>query len=77
MSAMKYDVKGAAAYLGLAVGTLNNWRTKGGGPVFLKLGDRVMYEQEELDKWVEVRRYTSTADHHARQARQMRQARRL
>jgi hypothetical protein len=69
MTDVKYDVKGAAAYLGLSVSTLNKLRTKGGGPEFLKLCDRVLYEKDQLDKWVETRRRVSTADHYAREAR--------
>jgi hypothetical protein len=68
---MKYDTKGAATYLGLGVSTLNNLRSKGGGPPFLKLGSRVVYEQQDLDRWAEDHRRTSTADHGARQARRL------
>jgi hypothetical protein len=37
-------------------------RTRGGGPVFVKLGRRVVYRREDLDHWLEERRRTSTSD---------------
>ena len=33
----------AAAYMGLAVSTLNKWRCHGGGPRYSKLGRAVRY----------------------------------
>lgn len=52
----------AAAYLRLSPRTLENWRWRGGGPRFRKLGDRVLYAQGDLDRWQEVRERTSTSD---------------
>ncbi|MFP3939500.1 MAG: helix-turn-helix domain-containing protein [Thermoanaerobaculia bacterium] len=52
----------AAEYLGLSPATLETMRTRGGGPVFVKLGRRVVYRREDLDEWLEERRRTSTAD---------------
>jgi hypothetical protein len=63
---LKHDTKSAAAYLGLAPNTLEKLRTYGGGPQFLKFGSRVLYEQSDLDKWIEDHRRTSTADAAAR-----------
>ena len=43
----------AAAYLGLAVSTLNKWRCyRNGGPVFVKLGKAVRYRKEALDTYL-------------------------
>lgn len=52
----------AAAYLGLAVSTLNKWRCHGGGPEFLKLGRAVRYRQDDLDRFLEARMFRSTAE---------------
>jgi hypothetical protein len=52
----------AADYLGLSPATLETLRSRGGGPAFLKLGRRVVYQREDLDKWLAERRRTSTSD---------------
>lgn len=43
----------AAAYLGLAISTLNKWRCYGEGPQFVKLGRAVRYRQDDLDHFIE------------------------
>ena len=43
----------AAAYLGLRPPTLERWRSVGEGPVFYKLGARVVYAREDLDAFAE------------------------
>jgi hypothetical protein len=52
----------AAVYLGLSPATLETMRTRGGGPVFLKLGRRVLYRQADHDRWLHGRRRSSTSD---------------
>ena len=52
----------AADYLGLSPATLETMRSRGGGPVFAKLGRRVVYQREDLDAWVKERRKRSTSD---------------
>jgi excisionase family DNA binding protein len=42
----------AAEYLGLATQTLYTWRSKGIGPVAVKIGSRVKYRQTDLDDWI-------------------------
>ena len=43
----------AAAYLGVVtVRTMQDWRTKGVGPAYSKLGRRVCYAIEDLDAFV-------------------------
>jgi predicted DNA-binding transcriptional regulator AlpA len=51
----------AAEYLGLSPATLETMRSRGGGPVFVKLGARVVYRREELDEWLASHRKTSTS----------------
>jgi hypothetical protein len=53
----------AAAFLGYTVRALQNWRLRGGGPVFVKVSDRsIRYRRRDLNVWVEQRLRSSTAD---------------
>jgi excisionase family DNA binding protein len=56
------DPSATAAYLNVAVQTLARWRCEGGGPAFFKLGSRVRYERDDLDRWLDARRRKSTSD---------------
>jgi predicted DNA-binding transcriptional regulator AlpA len=51
----------AARYLGLSSRTLEKHRTYGTGPVYRKLGGRIVYDPEDLKAWADrgVRRSTS------------------
>ena len=42
--------------------TLASWRLQGKGPPFLKMGSRVFYDSEEIEKWLAKNRRTSTSD---------------
>lgn len=44
-----FDTNGAGRHLGLSPATLTTMRTRGGGPVFVKLGRRVVYRRADLD----------------------------
>lgn len=61
MSAPRYDVKGAAEYIGMSVAFLNRHRISGDGPAYLKLGGRIWYPETDLDTWLASRRRTSTS----------------
>jgi predicted DNA-binding transcriptional regulator AlpA len=53
----------AAERIRLRPQTLRSYRSKGGGPDFIKLApNRVAYRTSDLEKWVESRRRRSTAD---------------
>lgn len=54
----------AAAYCALSARTLEAFRSKGGGPAYLKLPGRrfVRYRRQDLDTWLCAGRRTSTAD---------------
>ena len=52
----------AASYCGSSASTFAKLRLYGGGPVFLKLGRRVVYNPDDLDAWLASRRRTSTSD---------------
>ena len=43
------DVFGGA----VTVGTLRNWRFLGQGPKYLKIGRRVLYRRNDLDRYLE------------------------
>jgi len=51
----------ASSYLKLAKATLEAWRTRGGGPVFLKLGKAVRYRQSDLDSFLQSRTFDNTS----------------
>lgn len=55
------DTKSAAEKMQLRPKTLENWRSRGFGPAFLKLGARVVYDDADLDAWIASRRRTSTS----------------
>jgi hypothetical protein len=51
-----------AAYLRIAPGTLANWRCKGGGPLFVKEGHKVLrYRGADVLEWEASHRRTTSA----------------
>lgn len=52
----------AAAFLGLSGRTLEKHRCTGTGPVFRKLGGRVVYAIEDLEAWAAEHARNSTFD---------------
>lgn len=46
----------AAAFLRAPVATLRYWRHLGIGPDGFRLGRRVLYQREDLDRWVTEQR---------------------
>jgi excisionase family DNA binding protein len=56
------NVAEAAEYLGISESKLAKLRCFGGGPEFLKLGSRVLYEEADLEKWKQARKRRSTSD---------------
>ena len=46
----------AALYIGVAPGTLRNWRSRGQGPPYLRVGRRRLYAVADLDRWLEAAR---------------------
>ena len=52
----------AAQRLCLSPSTLNKWRLTGGGPRFIKLNSKVLYDPADLDAWVDARKYDSTSE---------------
>jgi helix-turn-helix protein len=52
----------AARFLRLQKQTLEAWRLRGTGPAFLKLGRRVVYRREALERFMAERERRSTSD---------------
>jgi len=52
----------AAAYVGASESSLNKWRIYGTGPRFLKIGSRVKYDLDELNRWLASRERATTAE---------------
>ena len=55
------DEKQAAEKLSLSVRTLQQWRVRGTGPAYLKLGNAVRYDDAVMDGWLDDQIHTSTA----------------
>ena len=52
-----------AEHLGFSARALQNWRLRGGGPVFVKVSARsVRYRRADLVAWVKARLRRSTSD---------------
>lgn len=52
------------AYLGgeeITLGTLQHWRSRGGGPPFIKVGHYVRYRLSDVDEWLNERKAGSAA----------------
>jgi predicted DNA-binding transcriptional regulator AlpA len=56
----------AARYVGLSESTLAKLRLNGNGPVYCKLGRRVVYRPVDLDQWLQSRIARDTSDADAR-----------
>ena len=61
-SAALLDTTQAARFLGLGERTLQNWRVRGEGPVFLRVGRCVRYAPDDLSAFLGARRFRSTAE---------------
>ena len=51
----------AAGYCGSSASTFEKLRLTGGGPVYSKLGRRVVYRVEDLDAWLDANKRRSTS----------------
>jgi predicted DNA-binding transcriptional regulator AlpA len=54
--------KQAAQLLGVKPKTLSDWRWRGGGPRFIKLGGFCRYQLSDLSQWIEGQKRRSTSD---------------
>ncbi|MEF2548908.1 helix-turn-helix domain-containing protein [Aurantimonas sp. E1-2-R+4] len=53
----------AAEFLGMSASWLNKTRMAGNGPIYLKVGGRVRYRQNDLTTWLDSTRRTAVYDH--------------
>ncbi len=51
----------AAETLGIAKTTLDTWRSRGGGPVYIKYGRAVRYRREDLERFMNERIRANTS----------------
>lgn len=57
------DERQAAAFLCYSVRALQNWRVRGGGPIFVKVSARsIRYRRRDLNEWVESRLVANTSE---------------
>ncbi|WP_339745281.1 helix-turn-helix domain-containing protein [uncultured Maricaulis sp.] len=57
------DEDDASKYLAISPRTLRNWRTRGGGPRFVKISARcIRYRMRDLLEWSDKRTRRSTSD---------------
>ena len=47
------DAEAAAQYLGLSAGYVNRLRSGVNGPPYIKIGDFVRYDVDDLNKWIQ------------------------
>lgn len=57
--------KEAARFLGLSIRTLEKHRTYGTGPLYRKIGGRVLYTVRDLEAWSAIGTRKSTSDKNA------------
>ena len=55
----------AADFLHMTVRFLENRRTVGGGPRYIRVGGRVRYRSADLDAWATANTHTDTTAHRA------------
>jgi predicted DNA-binding transcriptional regulator AlpA len=55
------NVVEAANYSGISKSTLDKRRVYGGGPIFIKIGGRVVYDQFDLDSWLTGKKVANTS----------------
>ncbi len=55
----------AASFLNLSVRTLQAWRVKGGGPLFVRLGRAVRYRSPDICRWLDANTLARTSQHTA------------
>jgi hypothetical protein len=59
---MLLDTQSAAAIYSLSASFLNKLRVSGGGPPFLKIGRKVLYDDAKFEKWLGAHERRSTSE---------------
>jgi len=55
------NTKELAEYWGIKRGTLQQWRVYGTGPLYIKIGGRVMYPRKAILDYAQTRTFRGTA----------------
>jgi predicted DNA-binding transcriptional regulator AlpA len=55
------NVKQAAEYTSLSKSSLDKLRIYGGGPLFIKVGARVLYDHIDIDSWLASKKVANTS----------------
>jgi predicted DNA-binding transcriptional regulator AlpA len=55
------NVVEAALYSGISKSTLDKLRGSGGGPLYIKVGARVVYDRIDLDTWLIGKKIANTS----------------
>lgn len=56
------DTIEAAPLAGASPKTLENWRTLGCGPKFIRVGRLIRYDPDDIKDWRDARRVSSTSE---------------
>jgi hypothetical protein len=68
-SHLYFDTLGAAQRLGVSLRTLVDYRSRGGGPKWVRIARAVRYRADWLDQWADDKAVTSTSQESARARR--------
>jgi predicted DNA-binding transcriptional regulator AlpA len=60
--------KDLEARIGVPVSTIERWRATGEGPPFIRLVRRIAYREEDVERWLASRTFTSRAAEMAQRA---------
>jgi hypothetical protein len=55
------NVVQAAGYASISKSTLDKLRVYGGGPIYIKVGARVVYDRVDLDTWLVGKKIANTS----------------
>jgi predicted DNA-binding transcriptional regulator AlpA len=58
------NTKEAAQYIGLSKSSLDKLRIYGGGPLFIKVGARIVYDRTDIDSWLASKKIANTSQAH-------------
>lgn len=58
----RLHARDAASAMGVAPSTLAKFRVFGGGPPYIKIGRRVVYDRVDLETWLSCRKRRSTTE---------------
>jgi hypothetical protein len=59
------NVPQAADYTNISKSSLDKLRVYGGGPLYIKVGARVIYDRVDLDAWLEGKKVANTSQQSA------------